>query len=166
MEVQDPTAPTESANSMISLADARTLATELGVTLSDDDTTAESQLMMANTYLMSKDYNGVPIVAFQGTPFPRSDIYWGEDEYDNETIPTALKRAQVVAAANSDSIFTNVSSGQQVASKSVDGAVSISYFEGNQSVYGIATLAQVDAMIEPFLSNGGNKLVPKFMGAC
>ncbi|MFW0778410.1 MAG: DnaT-like ssDNA-binding protein [Rickettsiales bacterium] len=158
MEVVDPTAPTESANSMISLSDARTLATELGVTLSDDDTTAENQLTMGNQYLMSKDYQGVVIVPFQGTPFPRSDIYYGSEEYDNETIPTVMLRAQVLAASMSDEIFTNKSTGQKVASESVDGAVSVSYFESSESFGTIATLSRVDAMISPFLINGGRAI--------
>ena len=71
--VQDPLAPTTTANSYISLADARLRAPFLNVELPADDDKADAALFQGKQYVDCKPFNGLTVIPFQGTSFPRQE---------------------------------------------------------------------------------------------
>ena len=149
------------ANTYISLADARTRATALGVTISSTDADAESQLIRATLYVDRKyraRYQGYKVDETQALQFPR--VYVVVDDYmiDSDEIPQELIDAQVYAAAEleaGNSFYTN-NDGRSVASEQVTGAVSVSYFNTGKRGSQIAFTA-VEDTIRPLLASGTGK---------
>lgn len=145
MIVQDPTTPTADADSMVSVTDARTRATALGVTLPTDDTELEVALVQGNVYLNSLCYYGEAVVPFQMTPFPRTGVAVGKNEYPSDQIPQQAIDAQIVAAAyaaNSE-IYTVVDNDKRVKRKKID-VIETEYFgseSGSQSGKKVITRA-------------------------
>lgn len=129
MIIQDPLNPTANADSMVSVADARTRATALGVALPADDTELEVALVKGNVYLNSLCYYGESVAPFQMTAFPRIGIYMAGNEYPSDQIPQQAIDAQIVAAAyaaNSE-IYTVVDNNKRVKRKKID-VIETEYF--------------------------------------
>lgn len=145
MIVQDPLNPTAEADSMVSVADARTRSIALGVTLSADDTECEVALVQANVYLSSLCYYGDTVVSWQQTPFPRTGVAIGNNEYPSDQIPQQAIDAQIVAAAYAASgdIYTVVDNDQRIKREKID-VIETEYFgseTGSQSGKKVITRA-------------------------
>lgn len=133
MIVQDPLNPTADADSMVSVTDARTRATALGVTLPTDDTELEVALVQGNVYLNSLCYYGEVVAQFQQTVFPRTGVAIGANEYPSDQIPQQAIDAQIVSAAYAASgdIYTVVDNDKRVKRKKID-VIETEYF-GSES---------------------------------
>ncbi len=129
--IQNPADPTEEANSVIDLVDARELAVSLGVTLPEDDTAAESALLTANDYVNALSLIGYPVNPFQGTAFPRIMNINGED-YPQDKIPDDVKRAIVVIASYAEGDLYGTTDGRELASKDTAGVISKSWFQSGK----------------------------------
>ncbi|AGN34370.1 head-tail adaptor Ad1 [Vibrio phage pYD38-B] len=145
MIVQDQLNPTADADSMVSVADARARAVNLGVTLPTDDTELEVALVKGNVYLNSLCYYGEPVVPFQQTVFPRTGVAIGANEYPSDQIPQQAIDAQIVAAAYAASgeIYTVVDNDKRVKRKKID-VIETEYFgseTGSQSGKKVITRA-------------------------
>lgn len=158
MIVQDPLNPTAEADSMVSVADARTRATALGVTLPTDDTELEVALVQGNVYLNSLCYYGEAVVPFQNTAFPRIGIYMAGNEYPSDQIPQQAIDAQIVAAAYAASgdIYTVVDNDQRIKREKID-VIETEYFGaeyGSQS--GKKVITRANELLAIFTCSGGN----------
>lgn len=129
MIIQDPLNPTADADSMVSVADARARAVNLGVTLPTDDTELEVALVKGNMYLNSLCYYGEPVVPFQITSWPRNGVAIGSNEYPSDQIPQQVIDAQIVSAAYSATgdIYTVVDNDKRVKRKKID-VIDTEYF--------------------------------------
>lgn len=158
MIVQDPLNPNADADSMVSVADARTRAAALGVTLPNDDTACEVALMQGNLYLNSLCYYGEAVVPFQMTAFPRIGIYIAGNEYPSDQIPQQAIDAQIVAAAYAASgeIYTVVDNDQRIKREKID-VIETEYFGteyGSQS--GKKVITRANELLAMFTCSGGN----------
>ena len=152
MIVQNPTTPTADADSMVSVADARARAVNLGVTLPTDDTELEVALVKGNVYLNSLCYYGEPVVSWQQTPFPRTGVAIGSNEYPSDQIPQQAIDAQIVSAAYAASgeIYTVVDNDKRVKRKKID-VIETEYFgieSGSQS--GKKVITRADELLAMF----------------
>lgn len=145
MIVQDPTNPTADADSMVSVADARARAVNLGVELPTDDTELEVALVKGNVYLASLCYYGEVVAPFQQCPFPRTGVAIGNNEYPSDQIPQQAIDAQIVSAAYAASgdIYAVVDNDKRVKRKKID-VIETEYFgieSGSQSGKKVITRA-------------------------
>lgn len=145
MIVQDPLNPTADADSMVSVADARARAVNLGVTLPTDDAELEVALVKGNVYLNSLCYYGEVVVPYQGTSWPRTGVAIGNNEYPSDQIPQQAIDAQIVAAAYAASgdIYTVIDNDKRVKRKKID-VIETEYFgieSGSQSGKKVITRA-------------------------
>ena len=159
MVVQDPLSPTADADSMVSVADARARAINLGVTLPTDNTELEIALMQGNVYLNSLCYYGEVAVPFQQTVFPRKGVAIGTNEYPSDQIPQQAIDAQIVSAAYAASgeIYTVVDNDKRVKRKKID-VIETEYFgieSGSQS--GKKVITRANELLAMFTCpTGGN----------
>jgi hypothetical protein len=159
--VQTPLDPFEEANTMISLADARTRAAELGVVLPTDDIAAETALIVGNDYLFGLAFCGYPTNDLQGTAFPRAELYLGDTLYDANATPQAVIDAQIyVASVSVSTSLYGVNDGKELKRKNTAGAIEKEYFQtGNSSTK--KHIERVDAMLAKFLTgSSGSFMIP------
>jgi hypothetical protein len=150
------------ADSYLSLADARTDATNRGLTLSADDTIAESQLRQAYYYLTSnyeRLMQGFRVSAEQTGMMPRNFMEAYGFHVANDSIPTAFKQAQVnVAAVVAGGADMNAAqTGQDLASFSVDGVYSESYRTDSRTVL-TPKIASVEQLLFAYTKAGASSL--------
>lgn len=153
------------ADSYISLADARTRASILGVSLNATDGTAELQLQQAAIYIDRKyraRFQGVKTNLDQSLQFPRWPVRIDDDYIDSDEIPQELIDAQIYAAAqleSGESFYTN-NDGRSVKLNEVVGAVKQEYFNngktGSQKSFG-----DVELTIRPLLDGFSGKYAYK-----
>lgn len=122
----------ESANTFLSLSDARSLADDYGLTISDSDPVASVQLRQAYLALANHEQQlqGSRVSANQTGIYPRSGVEKNCFELASNVIPLEVKLAQIyqVDAINSGSYETNnTDSGDKLASFEVVGAYKESY---------------------------------------
>ncbi|UYE90930.1 hypothetical protein [Vibrio phage vB_VaS_L1] len=159
MIVQDPLSPTADADSMVSVADARARAVNLGVTLPTDDTELEVALVKGNVYLNSLCYYGEVVVPFQMTSWPRTGVAIGKNEYPSDQIPQQAIDAQIVSAAYAASgdIYTVVDNDQRIKREKID-VIETEYFgseTGSQS--GKKVITRANELLAMFTCpSGGN----------
>lgn len=159
MIVQDPLNPTDDADSMVSLVDARDRALSLGVTLPTDDTECEVALVKGNVYLNNLCFYGEAVVPFQQTPFPREGIAINNNEYPSDQIPQQAIDAQIVSAAYAATgdIYTVVDNDKRVKRKKID-IIDTEYFgieSGSQS--GKKVITRANELLAMFTCpSGGN----------
>jgi hypothetical protein len=152
------------------LPDATTLATRAeliafaalrGIVIPDEDA-SDVHLVNAMDYLATLPLLGNPVVADQGTPFPR--LYYRDVNSDVPTwpvdaVPAGAKRAQLLLAVASFQGITLLgqrSAGRQLKSRDV-GPLKRSY--GEES-YSHAQVAGVDEALAPYIiEQGGFRLV-------
>lgn len=146
------------ADSYIALADARTYCTARGVSLSDDDTTAEVQLRQAFDYLELKraDYKGTKVDSAQLTQWPRTGVLIDGVEVDSVTIPTELKYAQVqyAVAVNSGLSLLPSADGTKFVKREKVGQLETEYSEA-VAVSGIPIVRIAEKLLEPLLNRVG-----------
>ncbi len=145
----------EGADSFISVADARVVATKFGMTLPADDTTLEVHLRNAYNYiqLYERKLSGSRVSALQTGPFPRMNCY---DVYgfmlDSETIPANAKHAQVAIAEEmgkgTDVRPTNEYSGIQ--SERLEGVVSTTY-SSNAKYGAVVAITKAIDFLRPYI---------------
>ena len=89
-----------SANSYVTVAQARAYASSRGVTLSTVDATVEQQLIAAMDYLEAqrKKFQGSKTSAEQALQWPRTDVLIDCNEVASTFIPNELKNAQIQLA--------------------------------------------------------------------
>lgn len=145
------------ADSYVSLANARTKAAALGLTLPVADADADVALRNGRLYVDGYEgqFSGQRVSQAQPLAWPRQfatlhGYYWPSD-----AIPPALIDAQVMAAsaiAGGANPWA-VDDGKAVASEAVDGAVSISYHYNGKTGSSVR-LTQADQALQPLLANG------------
>lgn len=139
------------ADSYISLADARTLATKYGWVLPADDTEAEQALRNGTGYvdLQEPRFVGSRVSASQELAWPRKDgTYSYGFEIPDDSIPSAVQCAQVAAAVEYGQ-GTDVrasSDGRSIASEEVVGAVKQSYFDNGASSGNVEITRALDCL--------------------
>lgn len=120
-----------SADSYISLADARILASNYGITLPSDDTEAEVSLRKGYRELLVQEFTlqGRRTTNTQNNIYPRYGVYSNCNLIDSSAIPDDVKFAQLYAAEAITNGYSqnSVNNGQELASFSVDGVYSESY---------------------------------------
>ena len=152
-----------SANTYINLADARTRATILGVSISATDGTAEQQLEQAALYVDREyraRYQGYKTISTQPMQFPRCGVYIDGFAVDTDNIPQEIIDAQVYATAQleaSEEFYSN-NDGLSIASEEVDRAVKVSYFDNGKSGNQVK-FKDVSQTIKPLLINSGGLVV-------
>lgn len=151
--VQDPSAPTTTANSYISVADSIARAVFLGVTIPDDNAKAEAALYQGKQYVDSKCFNGVTVIDFQGTQFPRSGLMIGSATYPSDQIPQDIIDAQILAAASvgDSSLWGSGETGTNIKSEGVS-SLKVEYFEGG-SKSGSVTVGRADSILYKYTCN-------------
>jgi hypothetical protein len=152
------------ADSYVSLADASTIATALGLTFAisgDDEALAEQALRRATLWLDSTYRSRFPgwrtHYRLQGLEWPRQGAYDQNvvPQYIAvDEIPTEIKKATVIAAvrekASAGSLSPDVTPGQIKKSVSVEGAVSVEYAIGTG---GVTDQRPVVTMIDDVLAS-------------
>lgn len=127
----------ELADSYLSLDDARTIATNYGLTLSDDDDTAKVQLRQGflGVNISEPMLQGVRATKTQSGAFPREGMFSNCVEVASDSVPFSAKMAQVnfASAINGGYAVNAVSTGQDLASFNVDGVYSESYQDGSSA---------------------------------
>lgn len=123
------------ADTFVLLADARTIATNYGITLPADDTEAEVSLRQGYRNLLTQEalLQGSRATDTQNNIFPRTGVYSNCKQIDSDAIPEDVKFAQIYAAeAISGGYSQNaVNNGQRLSSFNVDGVYSESYQDGS-----------------------------------
>lgn len=122
-----------SANTFLSLADARALAENYGVTLPVDDTQAEVSLINGMSYIGQYESSlcGTRVSIDQYLMYPRNGGSKFGFEIPNNVVPDEAKRAQLFAAVDfgeGGSGFGTTDTGKEVQSEQVD-VLSQSYFQ-------------------------------------
>ena len=144
------------ADSFLTLADARTLALNYGLTLATDDTEAEVQLRQGyNGLLVSEpSLQGVRTHDVQTGIYPRTGVYSNCVAVDGETIPQSVKLAQLnySSAINSGYGTNTVDNGLDLSGFNVDGVYSETYQDGNTKTN--STIQGVDNALYPLTLQG------------
>ena len=146
------------ADSFTTLANARTIAANYGLTLDADDTLAEIQLRRAYLGLQTceRDLQGFRTHSTQTGIFPRDGVYSNCVEVDSESIPIAIIMAQVnfADALNSGYETNEVDNGQNLAGFSaVNGVYSETYQDGSTTKTN-STIQGVYNSLYPFTLQG------------
>ena len=125
------------ADSFLSLVDARSLATNYGITLPDDDVEAEITLRNGYMLLLQEERNlqGSRVSAEQTGIFPRKGVLQNCFDVASDIIPQEVKMAQLYGAdaINNGASTNNVDDGQRLKSFNVDGVYSETYQDGSSS---------------------------------
>ena len=125
----------ESADSFLSLADARTLAANYGIALPTDDVAAE--VLLRNGYLgllpIDPKLQGSRTHDIQTGIYPRINVLKNCIAVDSESIPNEVKLSQLYQAdaIQSGSSVNGTTGGQRLASFDVKGVYSESYQDGS-----------------------------------
>lgn len=132
-----------SADSFLSLADARALAANYGVTLPDDDTEAEVNLRVGYNLLLNYEstLTGSRVSANQTGIYPREGGYLNCFELANDTIPEQAKLAQLygAGAVTSGYDINNIDTGEKLTSFELVGVIKETYADGSASTSGTIT---------------------------
>lgn len=147
------------ADSYVSLADARALATGYGLTLPADDTEAEAALRNGAVYvgLQEPSMCGRRVSAAQSLAYPRQGVSLYGFALAHDIIPPQVIHAQVVAAVEYG-LGTDVrasSDGRVTETERVEGAVTVSYFNNGATGATTTITAALDAL-RPLLCGSVN----------
>ena len=125
------------ANTYVDLTEARDIASQFGWVLSDDDTKAKQDLINGYQYLNSLEggMSGDRAYEDQTGAFPREGCKCGPFVVPSNVIKPEVKQAQVRAGVSfSAGVDVNPDDkGKSIASESVAGAVSVSYFNNGKT---------------------------------
>lgn len=143
-----------SADSYISLVDARIYAANYGYTLPEDDALAEISLRRAVAYLdlQERFLSGERLTLTQSLAWPRKNSYKyaGNTSIPSDAVPSDIKNAQVIAAEyyGANETAREVSTGQNVIEETV-GPITTKYSEGSGD--GAKTyITEVDDLLRPY----------------
>lgn len=153
------------SNTYVSLAQARTIAADLGITLPADDDAASARLLAAMAYIESKTYTGHAGTGTQALQWPRKLATYKGYPLAADVIPNGVKNAQVVAASmsfNGTELYPTVS-GQFITEETV-GPITTKYSdEFLATVDGQNVLTAIDVYLQPYMiQDGGYRLSKSF----
>jgi len=117
----------------------------------------EALLIQAMDYLFSKEssFKGCRVNADQELPYPRKGVCYNNFRIDSDEIPSALKKAQIeLALQSNESSLLKTGDVQNLASFNVDGVYSESYFSGGN--WEVVRTDRADAYLDPLLINNGS----------
>jgi hypothetical protein len=144
------------ADSFQTLAEARALALNYGLTIATDDTAAEVQLRQGYIGLLvsERTLQGARTHTIQTGIYPRTGAYSNCNLVDSETIPNSVKLAQLnfADAINSGYGTNSVDNGLDLSGFSVDGVYSETYQDGNTKTN--STIQGVDNALYPLTLQG------------
>tara|TARA_A100000171_G_C2140369_1_gene154931 strand:- start:3043 stop:3552 length:510 start_codon:yes stop_codon:yes gene_type:complete len=152
------------ADSYISLADARTRATVLGVSISSTDGTAELQLQQATIYNDRKwraKFQGFKVLQTQSLQWPRTGVEIDGYLVDSDEIPQEVIDAQIYTAAHLETgtaLYPD-NDGKNVKMEEVTGAVKVEYFNMGKTGTEVA-FSDTEQAIRPTLGKGGGSYSP------
>lgn len=143
------------ANSYVTLAEARSYATDRGLSLPADDAALSVLLVKAWEYIDMEPrglYKGDKTYLTPETAkWPRTGVIVDRVEYDAAVVPGAIKKAQIQAAVDIQTTDpTPVLAGNQIKREKVDvleTEYAIDYKAGQKA----PTLTKVDMLLQPFL---------------
>lgn len=148
--VQDPLAPTEAANSYLSLVDWQARATELGLPAPTED-----KILTGMLYVDTANFIGEAVVAFQGTAWPRTgvNIYHAGElvEYDTQKVPQQVIDAVLYVAAE-DNVYSTTQGGQRVKMKKVD-VIEKEFFDDGVNAVSFKRVAKADSLLSRFVAS-------------
>ena len=125
------------ADSFISLTDARVLAANFGLSMSDDDITAEVQLRKGYFGLLVEEpqLQGFRTFDTQTGIFQRKGVLSNCVKVDEESIPTSVKMAQIsyADAVNGGYGTNSVNTGEDLKSFTVNDVYSEVYKDGSSA---------------------------------
>ncbi len=160
----------DDADSYINLADARSIAINYGISISDDDVIAEVQLRGAYDYLTARYellLQGSRTHENQTGCFPRVNMYDPNlstiPAIDSETIFTDIKKSQVYAASYTNSgtalLLNQETTGSgDLASFEVVGVYKESYQEsGSNGTYTLKS-STIDGLLSRYLQSTLNRV--------
>ena len=118
------------ANTYVSDLEYTTYAAARGLTVGIDAATREIELIKAMDFIEShRDvFKGIKTNYNQALQYPRSDVYIDGYSTGSDTIPDALKNAQIEAAASTIDLLKTGDS-QNIQKEKV-GDIEVSYFSG------------------------------------
>jgi hypothetical protein len=151
------------ANSYVTIAEYREYGATRGLTITDDDTLAEQQLIRSMDYLLTyeDDYQGYRTSETQTLSFPRTPVYiYGFDV--SETIPDNLKNGQSRLAydAASAELLIN-STGQEVIETAVGPLKK--KFNPSGTTNPQATFTEALAILDPLFREGAGNNINVFV---
>ena len=147
------------ADSYVSLADARALASDYGLALPVDNIAAEAALRNGAVYvgLQEQSMCGRRVSASQSLAYPRQGVSLYGFALASDVIPPQVIHAQVVAAVEYGA-GTDVrasSDGRVTETERVEGAVTVSYFNNGATGATTTITAALDAL-RPLLCGSVN----------
>ena len=147
------------ADSFVSLADARTLATALGWSLPDDDTEAEAALRNGAQYISLQETSlcGSRVSADQELAYPRKNVRLYGFDVASDAIPKLVIKAQIAAAVEYGK-GTDVrasTDGRAITHEEVTGAVAVDYSDNGVTGATVTITAAMDAL-RPLICGGNN----------
>ena len=143
------------ANSYVSLADARLIVADRGMSLPVADAEAEVLLLKAMDWIESKRdrYKGMKTSATQPLQWPRTGVVIDQYDVESDYIPPPLVTAQAILAVQAvdNELFVNTT-GQRILLEKVD--VLETRYSNSSSTKAQPFFAMVDAFIAPLLRAG------------
>ena len=145
------------ANSFTTDAEFAAYAAARNVTLPATEADRDALQVRAVDYLFSKEgsMKGSRINSVQDLMYPRSGVCAFGFKVESDDIPTSLKNAQMELGMQSYTSELLISgTNQNVASISLDGVISESYFSGGS--WEQVRTDRADAYLDPLLVNNGS----------
>jgi len=147
------------ANSFISLADARLMATDMGLVIDADDTIAETQLRQSYYQLVKSYQNrlqGNIVDPTQTGIFPRRNVYAHGYLVASNSIPIDVQRAQITYgdSINKGADFNKTADDQELKGFNVQGVYSEDYKDGSNART-TPLVPAVSQWLNPYLKSSG-----------
>ena len=141
------------AESYVSVAEARAYAGLYGYTLPVADADVEMLLRKAMRYIEPKSFQGYKISRSQALQWPRSGVVVDGYGLDPSVIPVLLKSAQIEAAviAQTTPLLANNTSGVSIKRQKVD-VIETEWMDGSLAAQPVLTT--VDTLLEKLLVGG------------
>lgn len=153
------------ANSYVDIAYAREYAASVGLTLPTPDDALTGALLASMPYLESRPWKGRKVNPEQALSWPRDGVTINQSPYPNNTVPDAIRKAQVTAASmifNGTDLLPIID-GQFVTKEKV-GPIETTYSdEFLRTPNGQTIFSAIDVFLQPYLiggEGGGYKIAP------
>jgi hypothetical protein len=151
------------ANSYVTLAEARTYATDRGLSLPADDAALSVLLIKAWEYIDMEprgSYKGNKTYLTSDTAkWPRTDVMVDGVTYASNEVPAVVKKAQIQAAVDIQTTDpTPILAGNLIKRKKVD-VIETEYAIDYKAGQKPPTLTKVDMLLQPFLRYSSLRVV-------
>lgn len=145
----------EDADSFVSLAEVRAFASSRGVTLSEDDATVETLIILAHDYILAREgqLQGIRLKESQALPYPRRGVCLYGRYLADGVIPRTLKSAiaQLVIESLTISILPARTDSRVV--RETVGPITTVYSDGKTTFDPQPVMPRVDAFLGPLLNS-------------